>query len=75
VEIISSIVVREGGSIVVSTELRTTTGEISFRMRCPHNRRSLGQLGIIMADDGEGIVVGKERISCALDAVNRDISQ
>jgi hypothetical protein len=74
-KIIGSIVVWEGGSIVVSTELRTTTDQISFRMKRPYNRRSLGQLGITMADDGDGIIAGKENISNALDAINRDISQ
>jgi hypothetical protein len=61
VEIIGSIVVGEGASIVIWTELRTTSDQINFGMRRPHNKRSLGQLGIIMADDGEVIIAGKER--------------
>jgi hypothetical protein len=43
-------------------------------MICPTNR-SLGQLGIIMANDGQWIIAVRERISYAFDAVNRDLSQ
>jgi hypothetical protein len=74
-ETTDSIVAVAGDSIVVLTEPRAITNLTSFGKIGLHSKRSRDRLRIIMADDRDGTIAGKERSSYASAAVNRAISQ